>query len=124
MSKGKLGILNVGAGDTKIIFDKSNPQDTIRAGRIVTDMLRRGYALLIEVEKDGKKTTHRVKEFDPATSEYIIADFDPTVAEDDTNDEAPAEAAPAKPAARSKIKTKRIPAETASGVAVARRAGG
>lgn len=46
---GQIGILNVGAGDTKISFDKNNPAERIRSARIVTDMLRRGYALLVEV---------------------------------------------------------------------------
>lgn len=48
---GSVGILNVGAGDTKLIFDKNSPADCIRAARIVKDMLRRGYALLVEVEQ-------------------------------------------------------------------------
>lgn len=39
---GSVAILNVSAGDTKLTFDKSNPSETIRAARIVKDMLRRG----------------------------------------------------------------------------------
>ena len=46
---GQIGVLNVGAGDTKLSFDKNNPAEMIRSARIVTDMLRRGYALLVEV---------------------------------------------------------------------------
>lgn len=53
MKPGEVGVLNVGAGDTRLMFDKSNPADCIRAARIVKDMLRRGYALLIEVGKDA-----------------------------------------------------------------------
>lgn len=69
---GTLEILNVSAGDVKISFDTQDAAEAIRARRIVQDMLRRGYCLLIEV--DGK--IQRVKEFDEARGEYIIADFD------------------------------------------------
>lgn len=71
---GQIGILNVGAGDTKLTFDKDNPAETIRAARIVKDMLRRGYALLIKTP-EGQYT--RVRSFDEQTCEYIIADYDP-----------------------------------------------
>ncbi len=73
----ELSILNVGAGDVKVSFDKSNPAERIRACRIVKDMLRRGYALLVEVERDGKKAFERALDFDEDRAEYIIADFDP-----------------------------------------------
>lgn len=73
---GTVGILNVGDGDTKLSFDKNNPAERIRAARIVADMLRRGYALLIEV--DGKFV--RATEFKEDVCEYIIADFDPITA--------------------------------------------
>lgn len=75
---GSVGILNVGAGDTKLSFDPNNPAERIRAARIVRDMLRRGYALLIEVERDGKKQFERAIDFREDTCEYVIADFDPT----------------------------------------------
>jgi len=39
---GEVAILSVGEGDTKLTFDKNNPAETIRAARIVGDMLRRG----------------------------------------------------------------------------------
>lgn len=72
---GSIGILNVGAGDTKLTFDKTNPAEVIRSGRIVRDMLRRGYALLVEVD-DGKggRVYARARDFDENTAEYIIAD--------------------------------------------------
>ena len=40
---GTLEILNVGAGDVVITFDKTNPAEQIRAKRIIKDMLKRGY---------------------------------------------------------------------------------
>lgn len=73
MANGTLEILNVGRGDVKISFDSTNAAEAIRAKRIIKDMLRRGYALLVEV--DGKFS--RVKEFDETAGEYVIADFDP-----------------------------------------------
>ncbi len=78
---GSIGILNVGCGDMKLTFDKNNPAECIRAARIVKDMLRRGYALMCDSgkrdPKDDSVIYTRVKEFDEATCEYIIADYDP-----------------------------------------------
>src|ERR1700677_2068082 len=76
----EVAVLNVGAGDVKLTFDKSNPAERIRAARICKDMLRRGYSLLIEVERDGKKLFERALDFDETKCEYIIADFDPVAA--------------------------------------------
>lgn len=131
---GTLSILNVGSGDTKLSFDKSNPAECIRAGRIVTDMLRRGYALLVEVERNGERAYERVQAFDPDTSEYIIADFDPLAAEPDSTETIPngseAQAAQegatpeAEPPRRKRGRPRRVPAERANAVAVARSAGG
>ncbi|SDX15231.1 hypothetical protein SAMN05518669_103413 [Variovorax sp. YR634] len=85
---GTVGILNVGDGDTKLSFDPTNPAERIRAARIVRDMLRRGYALLVEVEVDGEKKFVRATDFDETVCEYIVADFDPiTAAEADAAEE-------------------------------------
>jgi hypothetical protein len=133
---GQIGVLNVGAGDNKLVFDPADPAGMIRAARIVTDMLRRGYALLIEVDdgEGGKKTT-RVKEFREDTCEYIIADFDPVhaaqVETQETEHEqisrppappAPAGATPGK--GRRGQKVRGVSAAKTSGVAVGRIAGG
>ena len=106
-----LGILNVGAGDTKLSFDPANPEERARAARIVTDMLKRGFALLIEVGKDdqGRPLYRRADGFDETACEYIIVE--PDVAD-----------APA-PASK-KTRGRRIPAEKTTGVAVSRIAGG
>jgi hypothetical protein len=134
---GMIGILNVGAGDTKLIFDKSKPAECIRSGRIVTDMLRRGYALLIEVtDANGVKAYTRVREFREDVCEYIIADFDPTQAAESDEDahaqgeqseeaEASAESKPAgKSKAKRALKTRAVPAAGTTGIAVSRSAGG
>lgn len=131
---GTIGILNVGAGDTKLTFDPSNPQDMIRAARIVKDMLRRGYALLVDTgQKDGqgRPVLTRAKDFDEATCEYIIADFDPTAGADpdepSTVEQAAApratEGVKEKPKPRGRA-TKRLPASTTRATAVSRSAGG
>lgn len=128
MKTGEMGILNVGAGDTKIVFDPANPQDMIRAARIVKDMLRRGYALLVLVQADPP-TYRRATDFDEATCEYIIADFDPIIAKEHDNEEATqqqeAEAVSAdQPQTKPGTKNRRIPAASTKSVAVARTAGG
>lgn len=131
---GTVGILNVGAGDTKLSFDPSNPAERIRAARIVRDMLRRGYALLIEVERNGVKKFERALEFDEAVCEYVIADFDPVVAQEEDRNEQEAGEAPsnaeagaateAAPRRRPGRPKKSVPAESTRAVAVARISGG
>lgn len=134
---GTVGILNVGAGDTKLSFDPNNSAERIRAARIVKDMLRRGYALLVEVERDGKRVFTRATDFLEDVCEYVIADFDPlTAAEADAEEEAQGgqesqaeegAAAPggagAAPKGRRVVK-RTVKAESARAVAVARSAGG
>ena len=119
---GALSILNVYEGDVKITFDKDNPAETIRASRIIRDCLRRGYALLIEV--DG--AYQRAIDFDEKVGEYIIADFDPsyrpkTQGEDEENGK---EESPPKIRSQRGRPRRRIPMESADAVAVARSAGG
>ena len=131
--KGEIGVLNVGAGDTKLSFDPKNPADCIRAARIVKDMIRRGYALLIEIEENGEKINRRVHDFDETKFEYIIADFDPLVAQSVDREEGNVEQAATPggdqgatsehPSQRGKHK-KRIPAAGVRGTAVPHIAGG
>jgi hypothetical protein len=68
MSGGKIEILNVGAGDTKILFDKENPEDIERAKRIIPDMLKRGYALFCEI--NGQ--LERVESFNQEREVYVV----------------------------------------------------
>lgn len=135
---GQVGILNVGAGDTKLTFDPNNPQEMIRAARIVKDMIRRGYALLIETKREGQPSIYRrAYDFDEATCEYIIADLDPVTAERADNEEIAAqerttdggpdgeptpEETPRR--GRGRPRTKRVHASTTKTIAVARTAGG
>ncbi|HEY8066558.1 MAG TPA: hypothetical protein VIF40_17815 [Methylosinus sp.] len=132
---GQVGILNVGAGDTKLVFDPSNPADCIRAARVVKDMIRRGYALLVDTGKRdaGDRPIYaRAKDFDETKFEYIIADFDPLIAaEEDANaeDESTAAQSDGAPGEKAKVRKPRsvrkaIPAESVNAIAVARTAGG
>ena len=143
---GTLGILSVGAGDTKLTFDPNNPAERIRSARIVSDMLRRGYALLIE-DPPGSGSYVRATAFNEATCEYIIADFDPiTAAKVDGENHEPIDVPAIEPAAAESIrasvaktgattskpkpgakrgpKSRTVPASTTSGIAVSRSAGG
>jgi|SRR6185503_18127188 len=106
--RGSLEILNVGAGDVKITFDKEDAAEAIRAKRIIKDMIRRGYALLVQ-DSDGK--FQRAKAFDEATSEYVIADL----GDDDDEEGEPG---------TSKVREKRVKMHKARVTAVGRSAGG
>jgi hypothetical protein len=72
---GSLSCLNVSGGDIRIQFDTADASEALRARRIIKDMLRRGYALLVRMS-DG--TYQRALDFDETVGEYVIADFDPT----------------------------------------------
>jgi hypothetical protein len=130
MKIGQCGILNVGTGDTKLSFDKENPAERIRAARIVADMIRRGYALLVEVERNGVKAFQRVEKFDEEKCEYVIADFDPVAAQQADSEEVSHEETQveepriAKPKLKAKPGRRAIKAESARAISVPRRAGG
>lgn len=128
---GTIGILNVGAGDTKIsCSNKDDPNAIKRFKKTVTELLRRGFALLVEVEPGLYR---RAKSFDEATLEYIVADFEPPIGRSESEPTAaPADATgePEEPEAGKagrKIKRRedrRIPATATRATAVARIAGG
>lgn len=118
---GELAILNVAAGDTKLSFDPSNPGEVERASAIVKDMLRRGFAILIEVGRDDNGPLYRrALDFDPATAEYIIAGSPETM--ETANVKEPASPPPR--GRKGKAPAHRVPAAAANAVAVARTAGG
>lgn len=136
VNPGAVGILNVGDGDTTLSFDPNNPAERARAARIVKDMIRRGYCLLIEIEVDGKKQTTRALDFREDVCEYVIADFDSAIAADEDLKEqqhgeqeqsepgaAQAPGAAAAPARR-RVTKRSVPASSVRTVAVAPSAGG
>jgi len=116
MTTGVLSILNVGEGDTKLTFDKKKPEEVKRAAAVVTDMLKRGFAILIEVgTRKGEPIYQRAKDFDPKTCEYIIVG-----APDDADVETPS----ARRGRKGKAPTRRVAANSTRAVGVARSAGG
>lgn len=120
-TRGELGILNVGAGDTKLSFDPKNPAERHRASIIVGDMIKRGFAIMVQVgEKDGKPLYQRAERFDPETCEYIVMG-----GPDETRAASEAGATPTlKPRRGRPRKEVRLPAERTHAVSIARSAGG
>lgn len=119
--------MNVGSGDTKLSFDKSKPAERERAARIVQDMLRRGYAILVQVGKrKGKPLYQSATGFDPKTCEYIISGLPPEVELDiatATGLKAP-EPKEKNLIKRGRVAKNRLDAHRTSAVAIARSAGG
>ena len=145
LSTGSVGILNVAGGDLRLSFDPKNPAEAIRSGRVVKDMIRRGYALLVEVDRNGVKAFERALDFREDIGEYIIADFAPEPAYKETarvselltnkyleeatpNGESSEETEPTKDTAKEVKQAKRgrksLPAYSTRAVAVSRSAGG
>ncbi len=127
---GTLSLLNVGHGDITLSFNGKDKSESDRAARIIGDMLKKGFAILIRIgEKDGEPIYRRAKAFDPKTNEYIIAaDVEDHVEVADLL--RPAPSAQDKPekiirtSVRSRPKERRIPASTTHATAVGRTAGG
>jgi hypothetical protein len=73
---GTVDILNTGAGHMQLRFDKSDPIEADRARRVVTDMLRKGFALFVEIGElePGRPNMVRVEAFDAERDVYVIAD--------------------------------------------------
>lgn len=118
---GRMEILNVGDGDTKLSFDPKNDSERKRAAKIVTEMLRLGFAVMVEVEVAGEKLFRRVHSFLEDTCEYVIFG--------DSNEAIEQEAAPGTGEAGTqrrvrKARPVRVPAERARAVGIARSAGG
>lgn len=122
---GSIGILNVGAGDTKLVFDNSKPDEVAKSAAIVRDMIRRGFVLLIEVGRDADGPLYRrAHDFDEHTAEYIIAGPTPDQPEAKTHDQKPASKARAGRQSKKAAGSFRVPAASTNAVAVARTAGG
>lgn len=127
---GAVNILSVGEGHIRLSFNSEDPAEVIRAGRIVKDMLRRGYALLIAVPKeDGGVEWSRARAFDERTSEYVIVDYDPLAETPEEPDPAIADGErtgdlPPRRNVRGRGPTKRVAAGKAEAISVGRTAGG
>ena len=66
---GELSVLNVGAGDIKIVFNQADKPEFARAVRMLTDMRARGYAIMVELP-DGSYV--RAHSFDAGRGRYVI----------------------------------------------------
>jgi hypothetical protein len=120
-----LDVLSVGAGDIQINFNPIDVQEVERAKRIITDMLRRGYALFIPTGSDEKPLA-RVRRFIAKEGVYIIADG-PTLAPTPSNVIVPSTSGkgytiPAKPGRPRK--DKKVDMTTVRATVVGRSAGG
>lgn len=107
--RGSLEILTSGIGHLKITFDKANPGEVERAKKIIEDMLRQSFTILVEHEG----TTSRVKKFDPEREVYIV-EGPPEPA---TEGESPA-------SHKKRRKDKEVPMRESEATAVGRSAGG
>lgn len=68
-SAGSLTILNTGAGDIQITYDKEDEADVLRALTMLQDMQRRGYAILLKVA--GEEGWVRADRIDVERREYV-----------------------------------------------------
>lgn len=109
---GSLAVLNTGAGDIIVTFNDHDDAETDKAIAMLCDMQQRGYAILVR-QDDG--TYVRAVSIDRATKSYVVVP--PAV------ETAPAIDVPEKPR-RGRAGRKRIAVRGATGVAVARSAGG
>lgn len=66
---GNLCVLNVGAGDIRVTFNHADTGESAKALRMLTDMMSRGYAVLVELP-DGSYT--RVQQVDATRGRYVI----------------------------------------------------
>lgn len=143
--RGVASILNVGDGDTTLSFDPRDPAECERAAKIVTEMLRLGFAIMVE-DPPGSRTYRRVKAFDADKFQYIIGEVSAGDAQPERGTDEPAQdsppaatghAAPEPPAeasagagrpkarsGRAPAKTKRLAAATTRTVSIGRTAGG
>lgn len=121
-----IDILNTGAGHMEVRFTEGDPIELERAGRIISDMLRRGYVLFIE-DDDGKLT--RVQSFDPKKNVYIIADGplysgDGGTASGLSQEPTPQPTPPAPAKRRGRPRKTEVPMATTRVTAIGRSAGG
>lgn len=65
---GLLSVLNCGAGDLEFRFRRGDETEVQKAKQVITDMLKRGYVIFVEV--DGE--LQRVKKFDSQHECYVI----------------------------------------------------
>ncbi len=95
---GMLEVLNVREGHMTFRFDRDDKKETEKARKVITDMLARGYSILVETDSG----VHRVTKFNPKHDYYIVKE----IGED------------------GKKKTKKFPMKTTKATGIGRTAGG
>jgi hypothetical protein len=123
---GSLSVLNVGAGDLTLTFNQHDRAERARALKMLTDMQRRGYAILVRLE-DGSYV--RAKTIDAAAGCYVIQEPEPGAVVDVEVQALATESTELVPTKRrgrppGRGKYRRVPIERAHGVGIARSAGG
>ena len=79
-----LQVLNVGEGDLKVSFDKNNAQERTNAKKMIEDLMRQGFAIMVEVGRNEKGPIYqRAVKFDYKTEEYLVLGT-PNVADEST----------------------------------------
>ena len=123
LATGSLSVLNVGAGDIEVRFNPHQPEEVERALKMLKDMQRRGYAILV---KQGDGSYARAIEIDEKTSCYVISEEVPveTAAPPDVEAAAAADEPPVAPRRRGRPPKKQQPIAGSHAVGVARSAGG
>lgn len=111
---GTLDVLNVGMGHLTVRFNREDPLELARGRRLVADMLKRGYALFVEVEG----VLRPVRRFDAKYDAYVIDQ----VADPKTTEPAPKTGTGRRGPYRRM--TQRVPATAAKATAIGRTAGG
>jgi len=102
IEEGALCILNITQGDMKISFDKDKPEEVEHARKVIDDMLKRGYTILVQWGSGWR----RAKTFIPSRDTYVIETSEKK--EDGTTE----------------VKKEEVPARKARAMAVAPTAGG
>lgn len=120
-----LAIPSVGEGHIEVKFDNKDVAETLRAERIVEDMLKRGYIIIVET---APGEWERATSFDPKTNCYVLADG-PSDQERDYDANSPTSTGlksetTTKSKAKAKGRSRRVPAKSANAVGVSKTAGG
>lgn len=108
---GSLSILNVGAGDLRFRFDQNEPAEVEAAKRVIEDLLKRGYTILVRVGDELQK----VSSFDPECECYLVSEVPA---------ESAAEAPIRGPRRRGRPPKAKVPMRAAEATALAPTAGG
>jgi hypothetical protein len=66
---GELSVLNVGAGDITVTFNKEDRGETAKALRMLKDMSARGYAIMVQLPDHSYV---RAKAIDEHTASYVV----------------------------------------------------